>query len=412
MRKFCLQREYKAYHDLINDGGLPTHHPDNSTAIVIDTALRDIRWYWTCRSASNQSTLQSQQHAWELFREHQDWRRWTYWKPEWFDKFVQELRDYREKQGLLGHIDLLYDRKQQSKLQDWIEYQYWQYRKADTYAQGMIDYAEKKKKSEEELRHAIEAGEPAEEIWGIQEYGVDAMEGKRGTAELELEQQTVLLRWIDEQIESMASEDAASHLGASAHDSPQSVTANIRPNKRKRSSDDTSSAPTKRSKPTRNAAHHMSHATAQPTPPLDTHASSPTVTQAVGDSTALSFEQHHTDRSDTPLERVNKPKSQLRSMRSKPQVKANMALRRSPRTSLSRIKDSQGRIAKATTKASESNPHLDTRRDNQRTHILCTDSKTRKTRLRNGQQRTATVEQEPVRRSKRIAQRPMVYYTR
>ena len=232
-----LHWEHKAYHDVIQDGGRPSHRPDDTGFDYLYEPQTGIIWYWITVSASRECVFQTQQWHWQDFRKHQDWRRWRYWKPEWFERFVQEVREYRQKKGLEGGIILLQDRKEQSRLQDWVEFQYWEYKKADGFVKERERYAEGVKRQEKRLQAAIDAGEPAEEIEWIRDHSLALMEGGRGGAEIDLERQSVLLKWIDEQLHIIASEcqTSANSTPVLENGPPASVGTSL--GKRKRSTD-------------------------------------------------------------------------------------------------------------------------------------------------------------------------------
>ena len=236
-----LHWEHKAYHDLIQDGGHPSHRPDDSGSEYLNEPQNrtDIISYWTTICHGVESILQHQRWHWEEFRKHQDWRRWRYWKPEWFERFVQEVREYRRKKGLEGDIYLLQDRKEQSRLEDWVEFQYWEYKKADRLVKERERYAEGVKRQEVRLQEAIDAGQSVEKIEMIREHSLALMEGGRGGAEISLERQNILLKWIDEQLPIIASECQTSVISTHLPNDCQSTSIGTSLGKRKRSIDQT-----------------------------------------------------------------------------------------------------------------------------------------------------------------------------
>jgi hypothetical protein len=135
--------------------------------------------------------LREQQYRWERFRVRQDERRKRYWKPEWFEKFALEVQRYRLAKNLeLPNTMLLQDRKLQSRLQDWVEYQYIKYKKAD--------------KLSKDLDNASNAYEAEKQNANNDNLPLlkDRLEG----AEIDLQRQRVLLKWVDEQIRMIAAE--------------------------------------------------------------------------------------------------------------------------------------------------------------------------------------------------------------
>ena len=152
---------------------------------------------------------------------------------------MQEVREYRRKKGLEGDICLLQDRKEQSRLEDWVEFQYWEYKKADRLVKEMDRYAEEVKGQEKRLQAAIDAGRPADKIKMIREHSLALMKGRRGGAEIELERQNVLLKWIDEQLPIIASECQTSAISTHLPNECQSASISTNLGKRKRSANDT-----------------------------------------------------------------------------------------------------------------------------------------------------------------------------
>ena len=242
LRQEKLRGENEAYRDLIQDGWRPSHCPSESNFDFLYEPQNhtDIIWYWITVSATRECILQSQRTHWTEFRKHQDWRRWRYWKPEWFERFVQEVKVYRRKKGLEGDICLLQDRKEQSRLQDWVEFQYWEYRKADRLVKQMVRYAEEVKDEETELQAAIDGGRPADEIEWIRDHTLAITKGRRGGAEIELGRQNVLLKWIDEQLPIIASECQTAVISTQLPNDCQSTSIRTSLGKRKRSTDQTS----------------------------------------------------------------------------------------------------------------------------------------------------------------------------
>lgn len=188
-------------------------------------------------SPRRESIFQTQWTHWQEFREHQDWRRGRYWKPEWFERFVQEVREYRRKKGLEGDIILLQDRKTQSRLQDWAEFQYWEYKKADRFVKEKEQYAEGVTRQEKRLQAAIDAGEPQEKVDMIRDHTLAILKGRRGGARIDLERQSVFLKWIDEQLPIIAFECKTSTLSTQAPNDCQPPSRGTSLGKRKRLAD-------------------------------------------------------------------------------------------------------------------------------------------------------------------------------
>ena len=239
LRQEKLRGENEAYHDLTQDGGQPSHRPNESGFDYLYEPQTGIIWYWITMSASRECVFRTQHWHWQDFRKHQDWRRWRYWKPEWFERFVQEVREYRQKKGLEGDVILLQDRKEQSRLQDWVEFQYWEYKKADGFVNERERYAGEVQEQEERLQTAIDEDQPAEEIEWIRDHSLALMEGRRGGAEIDLGRQNVLLKWIDEQLPIIASECQTSITSKHLPNGCQSSSEGVSLGKRKRSTNQT-----------------------------------------------------------------------------------------------------------------------------------------------------------------------------
>jgi hypothetical protein len=99
----------------------------------------------------------------------------------------------------------------------------------------MDRYAEEVKEQEERLQAAIDAELPAEKIAMIREHSLALMEGRRGGAEIELERQNVLLKWIDEQLPIIASECQMPAISTHVPNDCQSASIGTSLGKRKRS---------------------------------------------------------------------------------------------------------------------------------------------------------------------------------
>ena len=237
LRQSMLRSENKAYYDLIQDGGRPTHRPSESSFDFLyePRNYTDLISYWIIASPNKECILETQWTHWQDFRRHQDWRRWRYWKPEWFEKFVQNVRDYCREKGIEGDICLLQNWKEQSRLDDWKEFQYWEYKKADGLVKKMEQAAEAKKACENRLQAAIDEGQAADRIEWINEQGVAAYEARRGTAESQLQREAVLLKWIDEQLPIIASECRTLGICSETQDVRQSSLISTNLGKRERS---------------------------------------------------------------------------------------------------------------------------------------------------------------------------------
>ena len=237
-----LRGEHRAYHDLIQDGGQPSHRPDDTGFDIINEPgeYAEIISYWTDNwRDSGRFVFRSQLSRWEDFRGYQDRVRRRFWKPEWFQKQVQFVRRYRQDKGLEGDICMLQNRKEQSRLDDWKEFQFYEYRTADAYMRDMKRAEADYKASEIRLQAAIDANLPAEEIEVKRMFGVGHDEARRGTAEADLKRQAVLLKWIDEQLPIIASECRQLGPRSETRGDHQSSSTSTHLGKRKRSMKET-----------------------------------------------------------------------------------------------------------------------------------------------------------------------------
>lgn len=184
--------------------------------------------------------LQTQWSHWKEFRQVQDWRRRMHQDKQSFKKHALTVSEYRKKKGLVGDIRLSLDRAKQSKLEDWKEYQVWELEKADRLERKLRSATQHKEASRARLQSARDSGHPPEKLRWIEEQGVKAHEARRGTAEIALSRQAVLLSWIAERLLAIASECSCSSSGnvVTPADTDISRSNFIRPWKRKRTLED------------------------------------------------------------------------------------------------------------------------------------------------------------------------------
>lgn len=206
LKEDFLRQEKEARDALTLDGGRPSHPIDSGFDIVKEPGqYAEIISYWS-RGGSGWSMFRDQFGIWKEFREYQERVRQSRTDPERFAKYAQYVRDYRCEKGLEGDVELHQDRKKQSRLDDWKEYQFYQLRTADRitrdmrYAEAELELARKR------LHAAVEAGQSAQSIDWIKEWGVAYWQGRRGGAGMDLEEHNVLLKWIDQQLPTIASE--------------------------------------------------------------------------------------------------------------------------------------------------------------------------------------------------------------
>jgi hypothetical protein len=210
VRQYAIRGEHQAYTELLQDGGQPTHKPDNTGSEYLqNSAFRtDIISYWIFELRRVEWMLREQRYRWERFRVRRDERRKRYWKPEWFEKFALEVQRYRLAKNLeLPNTVLLQDRKSQFRLQDWVEYQYIQYKRADKLSKD-LDNASKAYEAEKENPNK-----------GNLTLLKDRLEG----AEIDLQRQRVLLKWVDEQVRIIGSESPAPEADDTERSSTKSI---------------------------------------------------------------------------------------------------------------------------------------------------------------------------------------------
>jgi len=201
-----LREEKEARNALLLDGGRPSHPIDSGFDIMkAPGQYAEIISYWS-RGGNGLGMFCDQFGVWKEFREYQESVRQSRTDPERFAKYAQYVHDYRCEKGHEGDIELHQNRKKQSRLDDWKEYQLYQFRAADRFTRAMKYAAVRLERAQEKLRVAVEAGQSAQSIEWIKEYGVAHWQGRMGTARRQLEKHNLLLRWVDQQLPMIASE--------------------------------------------------------------------------------------------------------------------------------------------------------------------------------------------------------------
>ncbi|KAK2778574.1 hypothetical protein FQN53_001773 [Emmonsiellopsis sp. PD_33] len=111
------------YRDLISLGGRPAFPPERF-GVPHETRdqYTDLLDFWG-------STL-GQRNGWLTFRRFQRCNRKT---PERFARYEQDVRHYRQREGIEGDIHLLYDHNQQTKMEEWKEFHYYHHRSLALY---------------------------------------------------------------------------------------------------------------------------------------------------------------------------------------------------------------------------------------------------------------------------------------
>nr|POF26277.1 hypothetical protein CFP56_22426 [Quercus suber] len=232
IRLDSLFSEHEFYHQLIQDGGRPSHRPNDAGFDYLYKPQTGIIWYWISVCVFRECLFQEQHRYWQKFREYQDWRRRRYCEPERFELFVQEVMGYRQKKGLEGDVYLLQDRQKQTRLQDWVEFQYWEYCHADRLLRSC--YAGESSKQKRMLQAVTDTDQPAKKADWTRDHTIAIMERRQGGAGLVFERQAALLEWIDEQFRIIASECQVSAFDLHATDDCRSPLFDRGPGMRKR----------------------------------------------------------------------------------------------------------------------------------------------------------------------------------
>ncbi|KAJ9624520.1 hypothetical protein H2203_005255 [Taxawa tesnikishii (nom. ined.)] len=201
-----LCEEKEAHDALTRDGGRPSHPIALGFDILDEPGqYAEIISYWRGNSGRGWDIIKEQLACWRKFRDYQERVRKNHAAPERFTNYIRHVRSYRLERGLQGEIDFYEDRTRQTQLDDWMEYQYYQYRTADRFRKDMEHAETRIEQSQKKLQAAIDAGQAAESINSIEKADVTYWRARRGTARRKLEKHSILLKWIAQQIPTIAS---------------------------------------------------------------------------------------------------------------------------------------------------------------------------------------------------------------
>ncbi|KAK4974078.1 hypothetical protein LTR66_011091 [Elasticomyces elasticus] len=214
----CLREEKEARDALILDGGRPSHPFDSGFDILKDPGqYAEMISYWTggwSNEGSGWGIFCAQLGVWRKFRKWQEFQRQDPKDSERFSKYARFVRDYRRKKGLEGDIELHEDPKKQNWLDDWKEYQLYQLRTADRFTRAMKRAEMELELAQKELQAAVEANQPPQSIELIKDFGIAYWQGRKGTAIMDLAEHDILLRWIDQQLPTIAQECGSFNQGS------------------------------------------------------------------------------------------------------------------------------------------------------------------------------------------------------
>ncbi|KAK5215031.1 hypothetical protein LTR72_011884 [Exophiala xenobiotica] len=119
------QEQLEAYHDLVADGGRPSH-PVTLGWDVIENPnnyeqYKDIIWFWH-GAGGYYTVFFTQLMEWRRFREMQDKMRTYYIPKNRFQDYQDAVRESQADAGCTWDLRVLEDRHQQNQLEDWNEF--------------------------------------------------------------------------------------------------------------------------------------------------------------------------------------------------------------------------------------------------------------------------------------------------
>ncbi len=148
--------------------------------------------------------FENQLGNWKKFREYQQQVRED---PANFFQYQQFVRDYRQRKGLEGDVELQRERERQNVLNDWKEFQVYEHQNLGPLEKD-VRKAEKGLDSAQKRWEGVELSEANKPSW-MSDLGWH--KGDMGTAKRELARLNVWLEWIEQQLPMIASEQADSH---------------------------------------------------------------------------------------------------------------------------------------------------------------------------------------------------------
>lgn len=191
------QLEAEARKELEDDGCPACYPPDLDIPLQnLHSELQAIVTYWQCRSRDRDTVLRSQVADWRRFRLGQLWAR-AYFRNKPYSRFVGEVCERRRKYNLGGDVRLLMDPKQQSRLENWMEYQ-------DYHLIRFEELEKEQVKSKQRLNSARSDTNTAGSEHTAQ--NIANLECFLYLCGQDLEQEKVLLHWIEQQRQAMTVE--------------------------------------------------------------------------------------------------------------------------------------------------------------------------------------------------------------
>ena len=396
---------------LLEDGGRASHDPHAFADFdFIEQHESGIIWYWRSQRAQKEFVVQAQWDRWLAFRRYQDRIRASCEDTEAFTRLVSKIKTYRKAQGLEGDISLFQDRTLQGRLDDWKEFQAWVYTDNDVPRRALKSLTIQKQALEKRLQVAIDAGKSTDETAAIRK-DIRGLEQPWAVNERHFQQSNVLLAWIAEQIPIIEAEEALLHSNSLTDDQPaQQARSSPRLGKRKRSLDADLSAPQK-----------IPRLTDIHTPPCyrpnETHApASGTQTSCPKDppSATLAITTTRDENKQCPPNIQNEPTTKLSapspSQSTKLETRRSTTTRRSTRKPSSRVSDSQYHIVKHLKKPAKATKRSKPTTDFKTQHLPSRNASLPAAKhVGKPPKRTKSV-QGSIRRSARIAQKPVVHY--
>ncbi|MCJ1464627.1 hypothetical protein MMC07_003240 [Pseudocyphellaria aurata] len=146
--------------------------------------------HWQSRAGTLDAILCSQAADWRSFRLGQRWARANY-RNKPFSRFIGPVCERRRKYNLCGDVRLLMDPTQQSQLENWMEYQ-------DYHLVRFEKFEKEQDKTKQQLNSARKLVNDTNTARDITTF-----ERRLDFGERNLEQQKVLLRWIEQQRQAM-----------------------------------------------------------------------------------------------------------------------------------------------------------------------------------------------------------------
>lgn len=224
MIKTNQDEAYEDYNTLIRMGGRPRHpirpEPTCSTFTLWNgiVRFRDEEGYnrsmpmYTYRMqhwGGEAGRIHEELLMWKRFREYQELARQD---PEKFFSYQERVKAYRKSKGIEGNVCLQLQLQQQTQLDDWKEYHTYQHKKLRYIEWDLKRAQTRMAASKQMLEEAASdgAGQLAEENLSISQAQLSSANNK-------LEEWISLLKWIEEQLQIIASENALGSQSSNIH---------------------------------------------------------------------------------------------------------------------------------------------------------------------------------------------------